>query len=184
MFLVGKLISTHGVHGRLVLAHTLADSSWLRKDMVLYLELSPGSYIPYFIEEFSAWDDTRYGLLLEGVDTLEEARKLQGVSVWVEEEWAPAAKDDPSSWVGFRLVDRQLGGLGVVDAVIRMGPQWIAQLFCEGKEILVPLADDLILEVNQRNQYLRMDLPDGLVDLYLENGRDARKKKPKGRFPH
>lgn len=167
MYRIGKLVSTHGLKGRLVLAHTLPDSNWLRKETVLYLEEMPGSYIPYFLRDFSPWDDSRYGLELEGVEDREQARRLQGMSVWIEENIVPATDPGPSAWKGFRLIDRQAGDLGEIHSVLEIGPQWIAQLFIEGKEVLVPLAEDLILEQNARNRYLRMDLPAGLLDLYL-----------------
>jgi 16S rRNA processing protein RimM len=48
---------------------------------------------------------------------------------------------------------------------MQAGAQWLAQIRKDEKEILIPLADAFVLEVNTRNKYVRMDLPEGLLDL-------------------
>jgi 16S rRNA processing protein RimM len=37
------------------------------------------------------------------------------------------------------------------------------------KEIMFPLNDDLIVEIDEENGTLKVDLPEGLIDLYLES---------------
>ena len=48
---------------------------------------------------------------------------------------------------------------------MQAGPQWLAKLTYEGKEVLVPLIEQMILDVNVRNKFIRMDLPEGLLEL-------------------
>ncbi len=168
MIQVGKLVSTHGLGGRLVFAHNQPDSDWLTQETVLYLETEPGRFLPFFIEAFSVWDKARYRVQLEGVTDLESAKALQGVPVWLKEPPSNRPVDGPASWVGFSLIDQKKGRLGPIADVIPMGPQWIAQLFMEGREVLIPLAEDLIVEINPRNQWIRMNLPDGLLEIYLD----------------
>jgi len=35
-------------------------------------------------------------------------------------------------------------------------------------EVLIPATDDLIVEINEETKTLVMQIPDGLLDLYLE----------------
>jgi 16S rRNA processing protein RimM len=49
--------------------------------------------------------------------------------------------------------------------VSQTGHQWIGTIIYEGKEVLLPMVEPLLLEVNLRNKYLRMHLPEGLLDL-------------------
>jgi 16S rRNA processing protein RimM len=79
--------------------------------------------------------------------------------VFANEEVLEAAKvDSPLLYIGFNLVDKQKGGLGLIEDVMLVGRQWIAKLTIEGKEVLVPLAEDMILDVNMKNRFIRMDL--------------------------
>jgi 16S rRNA processing protein RimM len=70
-------------------------------------------------------------------------------------------------YIGFNLVDEQKGGLGTIQDVMLVGRQWIAKITISEKEVLIPLVDDMIIEVNMRNKFIRMKLPDGLLEVYL-----------------
>jgi 16S rRNA processing protein RimM len=40
-------------------------------------------------------------------------------------------------------------------------------VFREGKEVLIPIQDEIIMEVDRKNKSILVDAPDGLIDLYL-----------------
>jgi len=46
--------------------------------------------------------------------------------------------------------------------------QELLQLDHNGKEILLPISDELILEVDRENKILYISAPEGLIELYLE----------------
>ena len=48
------------------------------------------------------------------------------------------------------------------------GHQWLAKVTIEEKEVLVPLIEQMLIEVNLRNKFIRVDLPEGLIDVYLQ----------------
>lgn len=170
MIRVGKIAATHGLKGAVVLVHILEQHDWLSENDVLFLELRKGSQIPYFITEAKEGGGKEYMLLLDEVETQEDAAKLVGKNVYVKEELLEAKKEDsPLAWIGFSLVDKTKGGLGTIEDVMQVGSQWLAQLTIEGKEVLIPLADEMIVDLNLRNKFIRMDLPEGLIEVYLGN---------------
>ena len=166
MIRIGKIVATHGLQGSLVLTHVVGSSDWLKKDDVLFLELNKGSFIPFFVQTAKAANDEEYIITVEDVTVVEAAKKLIGKQAYVKEDILSAtAADTPLLWIGFNLVDKEKGSLGPIEDVMQAGPQWLAKLTYEGKEVLIPLIEQMILDVNIRNKYIRMDLPDGLLDL-------------------
>jgi len=169
MLRIGKIVATHGLQGSLILSHIVGESDWLKKDDTLFIELRKGSYIPYFVATAKGSNSEEYILQVEDVTTVEEAKKLVGKPAYVNEDiLAKHADDSPLLWIGFNLVDKTRGGLGTIEDVMQAGAQWLAKITYEGKEVLIPLVDQMILDVNIRNKYLRMDLPEGLIEVYLD----------------
>src|SRR5690606_23687607 len=126
------------------------------------------SFIPYFVETAKAANDTEYIITLDDVTNPEDARVLVNKTAYAKEEVLETAKvDSPLLYIGFSLVDKQKGGLGNIEDVMLIGRQWIARMTIEGKEVLIPLAEDMIQEVNMKNKFIRIDLSDGLLEVYL-----------------
>lgn len=168
MLRVGKIVSLHGLDGAVRLRQIIDNTGWLKKGDVLFIELKRDSFIPYFVEKANAANDTEYIIKLDDILTNDDAHELVGKAVYVKEEVLETAKvDSPLMYIGFNLVDKTRGGVGTIEDVLLMGKQWIARLTVDGKEVLIPLVEDMILDVNYKNKFLRMDLPEGLLDVYL-----------------
>lgn len=170
MIKLGKIVAVHGLQGALVLKHNIQQINWLNKDDVLHIELQRDSLIPHFVEQIKGDKAGECIIILDELNNADSAKKLIGKNVYVDEELLRKTKvDSPLLYAGFNLVDKTKGSLGEIITVLEAGPQWIAQLIIDEKEVLVPLVDDFILDVNMKNKFIRMDLPDGLIEIYLEN---------------
>ncbi len=168
MLRVGKITGVHGLLGAVVLKQIIDNTNWLKKGDTLFIELKRDSFIPYFVETAKAANDTEYIITLDDVTSPEEAKALLGKTVYAKEEALETAKvDSPLLYIGFSLVDKQKGGLGNIEDVMLIGRQWIAKMTIGGKEVLIPLAEDMIQEVNVKNKFVRITLPDGLLEVYL-----------------
>lgn len=166
MIRIGKIVATHGLKGAVVLTHVVGAGDWLHADDVLFLELNKGSFIPFFVTAAKPAGDDEYIINLEDTDLVEDARKLIGKQAYVKEDiLSKHTADSPLLWIGFRIVDRNKGAIGEIADVVQIGHQWLATLQYEGREVLIPLIDQMILDVNVRNRFIRMDLPEGLLDL-------------------
>lgn len=166
MIRAGKIAATHGLQGTLIFTHITGNGTWLQKGHILFLALQKGSRIPYFVSQVKSAGAGEYHIQLEDIDNLEVAKKLVGKEVFVEEELlGPATKDSPLLWIGFELVDRNKGSLGPITDVLQTGHQWLGTIRYGDKEVLIPLIPQMILEINTRNRFIRMELPDGLLEL-------------------
>lgn len=169
MIRIGKIVATHGVQGDMVIKHVVGNSKWLKKEEVLFLELRKESYIPFFTSDIRGINDDEYIIRLEDILNVEEAKKLVGKEVYVKEEvLKDHAEDTPLLWKGFNLVDKNKGSLGPIEEVMEVGPQWLAKITYQGKEVLIPLAEDFLIEINMKNKFVRIELPEGLIEVYTQ----------------
>jgi len=51
--------------------------------------------------------------------------------------------------------------------VLEYPNQALFQVFRDGKEILIPIQDEIITAVNREKKQILIDAPEGLIDLYL-----------------
>ena len=160
---IGYFSRTHGLKGQLVLKqYRDLEPESLR---AVFVDIR-GSKAPYFV---SAFNSSGQGLLisLEEVDTIEKAKLLLNKQVYADENiLAPVEVDE---LVGYELIDRTQGSLGVIKAITENGAQSLVHLEYKGREVLLPLVDELIEEIDDQKKLVRYNAPDGLIDMYLES---------------
>src|SRR5438046_2040434 len=84
-FKIGKLVSTFGIKGELVLKHNLGKKTSLKGLKALFLEERKESFIPWFIEATKIKSSEEIYIKLEGINTKEEANKITQKEVWLPE---------------------------------------------------------------------------------------------------
>lgn len=70
--------------------------------------------------------------------------------------------------VGFTLKDGVSGREGEIIEYIDSENNPLFEVVMDGVSVMVPVADDLIEEIDQDSKSILMTLPDGLIDLYFE----------------
>ena len=70
--------------------------------------------------------------------------------------------------IGFTVVDTEKGELGPVTDVLEYPTQAILQVMKGKKEILIPILDQVIQNVDRDNKILTITAPEGLIDMYLQ----------------
>ncbi|MCO6487954.1 MAG: 16S rRNA processing protein RimM [Phaeodactylibacter sp.] len=133
---------------------------------VIFLELL-GNPVPFFIEYIR--NESPLIVKLEEVDSRESALELAGKALLLrEEDVARESLERPfdlSALEGFLVVDRKAGEVGRIEEVIELPQQMMAIVPYEAREVLIPLNDQLILEVDVEARRISMDLPEGLLEL-------------------
>jgi 16S rRNA processing protein RimM len=69
--------------------------------------------------------------------------------------------------IGYTVMDENDQALGVINDILESPEQDLVQIFRDEKEILIPLVEDFIMGLDADKKILFMELPDGLVELYL-----------------
>ena len=166
MIRIGKIVATHGIAGSLIMTHVVGASKWLKKDTTLMVEMHKGSFIPYFVTQVKALSDKEYLINIEDIDKVESAKKLVTKAVYIDEALlGDFAKKTPLLWIGFKIIDKQLGNIGAIEDVLQTGSQWLGKIIHNEKEVLIPLIPEMIKHLDIKTKTIKMDLPDGLLEL-------------------
>ncbi len=166
-FKIGKFAASHGLDGTLVLAHSLGKKTTLPGLEALFIETSKDNFMPYFIESTSAKNDAETFVKVEGINTKEVARKLTPKDVWMTsadfEKFA--AKTSPISMLGYDLIDGETN-LGEIIEVIEQPHQILCAILYNGNEALIPVHENNLIKIDQKNKKVYVEVPDGLLEIY------------------
>jgi len=167
---IGKTKKPHGIKGELKLYVEDKYEEDFYQASVIFLNVG-GSETPFFVENLRG--DLFPILKLEGVDTRNRAMDfshkvilLRKEDLLKEEEKAPILEVlQYKHLAGYKIEDETIGAIGMIEAVIEMPQQEMAVLQIKNKEVLIPLNEDLMVEILEKEKVVKMDLPDGLVEL-------------------
>lgn len=168
-FYFGKVIKTHGIKGGISIRIDADNPADYKEINMLLIEINK-SLIPYFITEKSFHSNKAY-LNLVDIDSVEKAAELAGSNIFLPLELLPKLKGNQFYFHevgGYKVVDLVHGELGKIEKVLEYPSQAVFQLFIDGKEVLIPIHDEVILKVDRRSKTIEIDAPEGLIDMYLE----------------
>lgn len=126
--------------------------------------------IPFFIESISINDKGFAKVKFEGVDTEEQSKSLLQKQMYLPVSLLPKLEGNHFYFheiVGYKVEDKNHGFIGEIVQVIELNNNPLLQIDFEGKEILIPLQDQFLLEINKLEKSIKVDCPTGLIDLYL-----------------
>lgn len=168
-FKIGHISRVHGNDGKVYVHLDVDDPEpYLELESVfLDLENKP---VPFFVEY------TRFtpnGLLVkfEDIDDREEASRFVGAGLMLPLDALPELSDGKFYFhelIGTTLMDQHDQEIGKVDLIYDQTSQILLGVIRNGREILIPMADEFKPDLNRENRILRMKIPDGLLDIYDE----------------
>src|SRR6476620_6256978 len=168
-FKIGKLVAVHGLQGELLLKHELGKKTSLKGLQAIFIEDKKNSFLPWFIESSKIKNEDEIYLKLESIDSRETAQKLTQKEIWLPEADFKkyASKSAPASLLGYLVVENDQP-LGPILELIEQPHQLLCRLDMKGIEVLIPLHDESLLKIDHRKKEVNVQLPDGLLDIYLK----------------
>ncbi len=137
----------------------------------VFVEIN-NALVPFFIDSISINDKGFAKIKFEGVDTESEAKALVKKQLFLPLTILPKLEGNHFYYhevEGFKVQDKAKGFIGEVIKVLEVNNNPLLELSFEGKEILIPLQDEFLLNVDRQNKILEVNCPEGLIDLYLDD---------------
>ena len=169
------VVRPHGVRGE-VACEILTDFPDRLKSLKS-IELWDGKRPPRRVAVRKCWlSHSRGGQAIfhfEGVDSMDAAKRLVGCEVQVhrdERVTLPAGSHYISDLIGCKVVERSGTEVGVVKDVQAAGETIVGTPILEvtaddGFELLIPLAQDICVNVDTTRRVIEVVLPEGLRDI-------------------
>jgi len=138
----------------------------------IFIEID-GGMVPFAIAEIGVVSPEYFRVLLQDYSEPDRVQRFIGCKVFLpSSQTTPTSKSqliDFDEIIGYKIYNENNTFIGIVKDVLESPEQKILQIFRNKKEILIPLVDEFILGFDQEQKNIHLDLPYGLVDLYLEN---------------
>ena len=168
-FKIGKLVAAHGINGELLLKHELGKKTSLKGLKTIFIEDRKHSFLPWFVQATRVKNKEEVFIKLDDVATREAAIKLAQKEVWITETDLKkfAAKSSPINLLGYTIIDKEKT-LGQIIEVIEQAHQMLCKIELNKKEVLIPLNGDTLKKIDHKNKEVKVNLPDGLLEIYLE----------------
>lgn len=163
---IAQIRKGHGFKGH---AKIIIDEEWVEDLLIqdfVFLEID-GYKVPFPIE--STEDKKDIVLKLGFIDSLEALRPFFKFWIYILEKDVQyntrhfIQEEKKEELQGFRIIDRTKGELGVILRIEEFPQQLMAFILHQKEEKMIPLHQDLIIELDTDNKKVIMDLPEGLV---------------------
>ena len=168
-FYLGKIVKKYSFKGELLVKLDTDDPSIYTKMESVFIDKNK-NLIPFFIERSSLHKSTLLRVKFEDIDSEEDADKLLKSELYLPLEFLPQLTGNKFYYheiVGFEAEDLSFGLVGIVKGVNDTTNQAILEIDRNGSEILIPLIDDFIKSVDRAQKKIILEVPEGLIDIYL-----------------
>ena len=168
-YYLGKIKKTSGYKGNLVFFFDVDDISYYKELEAVFIEINE-ELIPFAINGLQIKNNKSAFVKLEDIDSEDQAAVLTGQELYLPLSFLPPLSGNKFYYhevIGFDVVDITNGNIGKIESFIEQAAQALFVIKYNEKEILIPVADNIIKKVDRANRIIEIDTPDGLIDIYL-----------------
>ncbi|WP_172916298.1 ribosome maturation factor RimM [Capnocytophaga canimorsus] len=169
-FFIGTIVSKFSFKGE-VLVKLDSDDPEIYENMESVFIALGGKPVPFFIEKCSLHKSDLLRIKFEDVSSEADAEALMKHKLYLPLSFLPKLSGNQFYFhevIGFTVKDVHYGEVGTIVGVNDTTSQALFEIEREGKQILIPMNDDFLVEVNRKNKTIIVQTPEGLIDLYLE----------------
>lgn len=129
--------------------------------------------VPLFLNRFERRGKSGAVAGIDDIDTVRRAESLLGLEIYIKSEGADSAEelhDDEiymENFVGFTVKFKNEKFTGVIESFIESDHNPLFEISINGKEVLVPASNDFIVKYSLRKREINLNLPEGLLELYI-----------------
>jgi len=168
-FYLGKIAKKFSFKGE-VLAYLDTDEPELYENLEsVFVEFNK-HLVPFFIETSSLHKNDFLRIRFEDVKNEEDADAILGNAIYLPLKMLPKLTGNKFYFhevIGFEIEDQRLGVFGKIQAVNDTTAQPLFEVLNGEIEMLIPMIDLFLVEIDRANKKVIMNLPEGLVEMYL-----------------
>lgn len=168
-FEIGFIIKPHGLKGAVNIQLDVDDPEKY-KEMESVLVKKGDQLIPFFVSSLQL-SGSKGILKLQEINSIDEARQIKSCALFLPINNLPPLGENQFYYhdvIGYTIVDKSSGKLGEIQNVFTGGNQDLILMIYKGKEVLIPVNDDIVGKADHDLKEVSVDLPDGLIDIYIK----------------
>lgn len=167
-FYLGKVTKPHGYEGKVTIYFDTDEPQEYADLEMIHINIG-GNLVPYFIESLSLLNNKAVVSFMD-VDNIEKAESLVKKDIYLPISMLPKLSGNKFYYhevKGMMVIDETFGELGPISAVLEYPNQAVIQVFHKQKEVLIPISDEIIINLNREQNEMIIRAPEGLLDVYL-----------------
>ena len=168
-FYLGKIAKKFSFKGE-VLVYLDTDEPELYENLESMFVECGKHLVPFFIENSSLHKNDFLRVRFEDVNNEEEADAILGNHVYLPLKMLPKLSGNKFYFhevIGFEIEDKRYGFVGEIQSINDSSAQPLFEVLNGDTEILIPMIDLFLVKIDRENKKVMMDLPDGLIEMYL-----------------
>ncbi len=168
-FHLGYVAKLHGFKGEVSLFLDVTNPTDYSSLDAVFIDIN-NQLTPFFVTQFKLKQKGFAAVKFEGVDTENDARIILRKDIYLPASILPeleGTKFYDHEIVGFEVIDTEHGVIGIMQQVIDLPANPLFQIQKGDVEILVPIREGVVKDVDRVNKKITIETPPGLVDLYL-----------------
>ena len=158
---IGQVLKSNGRDGELLVSFSGIAPEEIDLEEPVFIEFD-GLPVPFYFEAFSQRGNSRALVRLTGVHNLTDADELAGAVLYAEDDLYEDEEDDLTGWTVLDADGTKVGTVSAHEDIPGNPCIWVET---GHGECLLPLREELVLDVDETKQTLRMEIPEGLLDL-------------------
>lgn len=167
---IGHFNKPHGIKGEISVS---LDTDVDLNDIKCIIISIDGIFVPFFIKSVRPKTADTSLITIDGIESEEQAQEFVNRSLYIRRCDLPEDEDltdedgfYASDLIGFEIKDINAGNIGVINDVNDTTSNILFVVnTAEGKELLIPVADEFILSVDLENEIVETDIPSEILTL-------------------
>lgn len=168
-FYLGKIVKKYSFKGE-VLVKLDTDQPEIYNNLDTVFIKIQNDLIPFFIERSQLHKSQLLRIKFEDVTTEEDADSIMKNQLYLPLELLPKLEGNKFYFhevIGFTVKDVNFGYVGIIKGINDTTSQALFEINRDGIEILIPLNDEFIKDIDRENKTIVVETPEGLIDLYI-----------------
>ena len=168
-FYLGKIAKKFSFKGEVLLYLDTDEPELYEKMESVFVEFNK-NLVPFFIQSSSLHKNDFLRVQFEDVDSEAEADSIMNCEVYLPLDRLPKLSGNKFYFhevIGFEIEDKRLGVFGKIVSINDSSAQPLFEVLNGEVEMLIPMIDHFLVEIDRKNKKVVMDLPEGLVEMYL-----------------
>jgi len=171
LFQLGKIVRTFGSKGEVVIQLETDNPNRYKNLESVFIKINE-NLIPFFIETIQLKLKNQAIVKFLDIDSIGDTALILNCSLFLPIELLPKLKGKNTFYyheiTGYEVIDSHRGAIGIVKSVLELPHQSLLEIAFNEKEILIPIADDIIKKVDKKSRQILIEAPEGLIEIYLE----------------
>ena len=166
-FFLGTVVAKYSFKGEVLIKLDTDDPETYLSLQSFLLE-DESHLIPCFTTKVQLHKSQLLRVSVEGVNSEKQADLMIGKSVYLPLDQLPKLDDDQFYFheiIGFKVIDYVLGPIGIITGVNYASSQVLLEVEHNDRQILIPLVDELIQQLDKQQKQIYLYIPEGLLDL-------------------